>query len=117
MTTRTLLASALALVLGVTSAYAQQQTGEIFGRADDTSGAVLPGATVTVAGPALIQPRVAVTSETGTYRVPELPIGTYSVTFELAGFRTVVDAGHPHHHRLPRAGQRRSWSCRRCRKP
>ena len=43
---------------------------------------------MTVAGPALIQPRVAVTSEAGTYRVPELPIGTYSVTFELAGFRT-----------------------------
>ena len=89
MTTRTLLASALTLVLGVTSAYAQQQSGEIFGRAADTSGAVLPGATVTVAGPALIQPRVAVTSETGTYRVPELPIGTYSVTFELAGFRSL----------------------------
>lgn len=50
---------------------------------------MLSGATVTVAGPALIQPRV-VTSETGTYRVPELPLGTYSVTFELPGFRTVV---------------------------
>ena len=49
---------------------------------------MLPGATVTVAGPALIQPRVATTSETGTYRVPELPIGPYSVTFELPGFRT-----------------------------
>ena len=69
---------------------AQQQTGEIYGRAADTSGAVLPGATVTVAGPALIQPRVAVTSETGTYRVPELPIGTYTVTFELAGFRSLA---------------------------
>jgi hypothetical protein len=86
---KTLVASALLLVLGVTNAVAQQQTGEIFGRAADTSGAVLPGATVTVAGPALIQPRVAVTSETGTYRVPELPIGTYTVTFELAGFRTL----------------------------
>ena len=88
--TRTLVASALMLVLSVTNAFAQQQTGEIFGRAVDTSGAVLPGATVTVAGPALIQPRVAVTSETGTYRVPELPIGSYSVTFELAGFRTLA---------------------------
>ena len=105
------------LVLGTTAAVAQQQTGEIFGRAADKSGAVLPGATVTVAGPALIQPRVAITSETGTYRVPELPIGTYSVTFELAGFRTHGDAGHPRHHRLPRAGQRRRWSCRPCRKP
>ncbi|MBY0495782.1 MAG: TonB-dependent receptor [Cyanobacteria bacterium] len=90
MTLRTLVASALVLVLGTTAAVAQQQTGEIYGRAADTSGAVLPGATVTVAGPALIQPRVAVTSETGTYRVPELPIGTYSVTFELAGFKTTA---------------------------
>ena len=87
---KTLVASALVLLLGTTAAVAQQQTGEIFGRAADKSGAVLPGATVTVAGPALIQPRVAVTSETGTYRVPELPIGTYSVTFELAGFRTMA---------------------------
>jgi hypothetical protein len=86
---QTLVASALLLVLGVANAFAQQQTGEIYGKAADTSGAVLPGATVTVAGPSLIQPRVAVTSETGTYRVPELPIGTYSVTFELAGFRSL----------------------------
>ena len=77
----------LVLLFGVSAAVAQQQTGEIFGRAADTSGAVLPGVTVTVAGPSLMQPRVAVTTETGTYRVPELPIGTYSVTFELAGFR------------------------------
>jgi hypothetical protein len=89
MTLRTLVASVFVLLLGTTAAVAQQQTGEIYGRAADTSGAVLPGATVTVAGPALIQPRVAVTSETGTYRVPELPIGTYTVTFELAGFRTM----------------------------
>ena len=80
---------AAALVCFASSAFAQQQTGEIFGRATDTSGAVLPGATVTVAGPTLIQPRVVITSETGTYRVPELPIGVYTVTFELPGFRTL----------------------------
>jgi hypothetical protein len=89
MTLRTIVASALVLLLGTTAAVAQQN-GEIYGRAADTSGAVLPGATVTVAGPALIQPRVAVTSETGTYRIPELPIGTYTVTFELAGFKTTA---------------------------
>ena len=87
---KTLYASMLVLAMGTTAAVAQQQTGEIYGRATDNSGAVLPGATVTVAGPALIQPRVAVTSEAGTYRVPELPIGTYSVTFELGGFRTLA---------------------------
>ena len=90
MTSRTaLVASAMAFLMATTAA-AQQQTGEIYGRAADKSGAVLPGATVTVAGPSLIAPRVSVTSETGSYRAPELPIGTYSVTFELPGFRTMV---------------------------
>jgi hypothetical protein len=78
----------LALLAGA-PAFAQQQTGEIFGRATDGSGAVLPGATVTVSGPTLLQPRVATTSETGSYRVPELPIGTYTVMFELPGFRSI----------------------------
>jgi hypothetical protein len=84
-----LLAAMLVLFVG-TSAYAQQQTGEIFGRVSDKSGAVLPGVTVTVAGPSLIQPRIMTTTETGTYQIPELPIGAYSVTFELPGFRTIV---------------------------
>ncbi|MGE3188934.1 MAG: carboxypeptidase regulatory-like domain-containing protein, partial [Vicinamibacterales bacterium] len=56
----------------------------------DNTGAVLPGVTVTVSGPTLIQPRVVITSETGTYRVPELPVGTYEVRFELPGFQTMV---------------------------
>ena len=77
-------AAVLALVASVSPGFAQQQTGEIFGRAVDKSGAVLPGATVTVAGPSLIQPRVVTTSESGTYQIPELPIGSYSVIFELA---------------------------------
>ncbi len=86
----TLVTVVLTLVVGAGVALAQQQTGEIFGRVTDTSGAVLPGAVVTVSGPALLQPRVAVTSETGTFRFPELPIGAYTVTTELAGFRTVI---------------------------
>ena len=85
----TLVASVMVLCLGALTA-AAQTTGEIFGKATDTSGAVLPGATVIVAGPALIQPRVVVTSAAGSYHVPELPIGTYSVTFDLAGFRSLV---------------------------
>lgn len=85
-----LLAAALVAVAGSRFASAQQQTGEIFGRVTDTSDAVLPGATVTVAGPALLQPRIVVASDNGTYRVAELPIGTYSVTFELPGFRTLA---------------------------
>lgn len=78
------------LLLGATGASAQQQTGEIFGKVTDQSGGVLPGVTVTASSPVLLQPLVAVSSETGTYRFPQIPIGTYSVKFELGGFRTVL---------------------------
>src|SRR6478672_12176426 len=86
----------LALVaLCATSAIAsaQSQTGEIFGKATDASGAVLPGVTVTLTGPVLLQPLTAVTSDTGTYQFPRLEIGTYTVKFELTGFKTVVNEG------------------------
>jgi hypothetical protein len=83
------------VALFVTSALAsaQSQTGEIFGKVTDASGAVLPGVTVTVTGPVLLQPLTAVTSETGTFQFPRIEIGTYSVKFELAGFKTVVNQG------------------------
>jgi hypothetical protein len=71
-------------------ASAQSQTGEVFGRVTDASGAVLPGATVTLTGPVLLQPLTAVTGETGTYQFPRIEIGVYTVRFDLTGFKTVV---------------------------
>jgi hypothetical protein len=82
-----------ALMLGAISARAQSQTGEIFGRDTDTSGAVLPGVTVTLTGPSLLQPKVATSSETGSYQFPSLTVGTYNVKFELPGFKTIVQEG------------------------
>src|SRR5262249_7298265 len=78
------------LAAAAAPAFAQSQTGEIFGKVTDSTGAVLPGVTVTVTGPVLLQPLTAVTSETGTYQFPRLEIGTYTVKFDLAGFKTVV---------------------------
>jgi hypothetical protein len=79
---------ALFLVLsGVASA---QNTSQVFGRVSDSSGAVMPGVTVTLSSPALLEPRVAVTSVTGTFEFPGLPVGIYEVRFELAGFGTQV---------------------------
>ncbi len=63
-------------------------TGTIQGRVTDAQGAVLPGVTVTATSPALITPQTTVTSETGNYRFPAVPPGTYSVSYELAGFNT-----------------------------
>ena len=83
----------LTLAVGVSSAAAQVATGEIYGKVSDASGAVLPGVTVSLTSPVLLQPLAAVTSETGTYRFPLIPIGVYSARFELAGFRAVVNDG------------------------
>ena len=86
---------ALAVALATAgAAWAQEQTGVLQGRATDTSGAALPGVTVTVAGPTILGgSRVSATTETGAYRVPTIPIGLYTVTFELAGFQTKVYEG------------------------
>src|SRR5215831_351415 len=86
----TALLAALVLFAGVSSAWAQSQTGEIFGKVTDPSGAILPGVTVTLTGPSLLQPQTAVTSETGSFQFPRLNVGTYNVKFELSGFKTVI---------------------------
>src|ERR1044071_6538708 len=86
------MALALAALFAASSlASAQQQTGDIIGKVTDTSGAVLPGVTVTLTAPHLLQPMVAITSDTGTYQFPRLAIGTYTVKFELTGFKTVIN--------------------------
>jgi carboxypeptidase family protein len=79
----------LAVTVG-SRAGAQISTGEIFGRVTDGTGAMLPGVTVTLTSPALIQAQSTVSAAGGGYRFPNLPVGAYSVTFELAGFKKTV---------------------------
>src|SRR5882724_13340619 len=83
----------LLLLVGVGPALAQVSTGEVFGKVTDGTGAVLPGVTVTLSGPALIQPQTTVTGVSGAYRFPRIPIGTYSVAFDLTGFKKSVRDG------------------------
>jgi hypothetical protein len=78
------------ITLVATMAHAQSGNSGIAGVVRDTSGAVLPGVTVEAASPALIEKvRSVTTGEDGSYRVLDLRPGTYSVTFSLAGFRTI----------------------------
>jgi hypothetical protein len=76
---------------------AQAVTGTILGVVTDSTGAVMPGATVTLtnAGTGLL--RVVNTDANGEYTAPSLPTGRYAVKAELAGFKTVnvpdVDLG------------------------
>jgi hypothetical protein len=67
-----------------------QTLGVVAGVVRDASGAVLPGVTVEVTSPALIEKvRTGVSDANGQYRIVNLPPGPYAVTFALAGFSTV----------------------------
>src|SRR5437879_4138456 len=75
------------------SVQAQLTTGTILGTVKDRSGAVLPGATVTVTNIETRIARSAVTGERGEYRVPALAVGNYEVQAELPGFQTAIRKG------------------------
>jgi hypothetical protein len=67
-----------------------QTTGNIRGVVADDTGAVLPGASVTIASDALIGGRQStVTNNLGVYRFPSVPVGTYAVEVEMDRFETV----------------------------
>src|SRR5262245_50207662 len=69
---------------------AQVTTADLIGRVTDTSGAVLPGVTVTVTQTGTGATRSQTTSETGDYAFNLLPIGPYEIKLELQGFKTQV---------------------------
>jgi hypothetical protein len=78
------------LLLLVPISQAQEATGRITGTVSDPSGAVIPGAQLTVTNTASQVNRKTTTDHDGYYQVLSLPIGTYTVTAEHNGFRTVV---------------------------
>jgi len=85
----------LLLALVLTSAgFAQgRQTGSISGTIVDVEGILLPGATVTLSGPAMMGTKSYVSSETGKFRFVALPPGEYEVKAELSGFKTYIRKG------------------------
>src|SRR5688572_12811972 len=81
------LASSLALAGTV---HAQTIAGVV----RDESGAMLPGVTIEVSSPALIEKvRSAATDGAGQYRILNLSPGVYTVTFTLPGFNTFIREG------------------------
>ncbi len=96
-TLRLRLLSALALllliILSVAPAFAQYSGGLLTGTVTDSSGAVVPGATVVATGEATGVKNSATTNANGAYRFPNLAIGSYTVTVTASGFATVTDTG------------------------
>src|SRR5215471_11965566 len=78
------------LALAAAVASAQVDTGVILGTVRDPSGAVLPGATVTLTHQQTGIATRATTDSRGNYEAPGLAIGTYNVTVSLPGFRTAT---------------------------
>jgi hypothetical protein len=88
-----------ALAVAAVPTDAQQTTGNITGRIVDEQGGALPGVTVTARNTQTGFSRSDVTGGEGIYRLSALPVGTYDLTAELAGFarmerkRLVVNVG------------------------
>lgn len=73
--------------------FAQVTTGTIFGEVKDQSGAMIPGATVTVHSDAIGLNRVVTSNSAGEFVVPSLPPAKYSITVENKGFKTFKKEG------------------------
>jgi len=84
-------------MLGLCSmpAFAQTTPGRLTGVVTDAQGAVLPGVTVTATSPSLIGVQTTVTQADGKFLFPALASGTYKLTFELSGFRTMTRENIP----------------------
>src|SRR5262245_38562160 len=89
---RTLSIAVLILVV-MTSVTFAQGTAQLNGRVTDESGGVLPGVTVTATQTDTGFVRSTTTDETGSWLMPNLPIGPYKLEVSLQGFRTYVQTG------------------------
>jgi hypothetical protein len=87
--------TALAVLLAPREALAQAQAlnGQIEGSVLDPNGAVIPNATITITHLETGLTRTVTSNDRGVYRAPLLPLGTYRVAVEAAGFKRLVRDG------------------------
>src|SRR5256712_11644865 len=81
------------IVLGTCLSVAQISTATILGTVKDTSGALIPGVSITVKHTEIGLTRSVVSGERGAYNVPLLPVGAYEITTTMPGFKQAVRSG------------------------
>src|SRR5215467_1808686 len=83
----------IAILFFVSILAAQGVRATIVGRVADDTGAVVPGAKITITNVGTNESRSAVANDNGEYAIPQLSPGQYTLTVEYAGFNTVVRSG------------------------
>src|SRR3989442_8074171 len=81
------------IALGTCLSVAQTSTATILGTVKDTSGALVPGVSITVKHTESGLTRSVVSGERGGYNVPLLPVGAYEITTTMPGFKQAVRSG------------------------
>src|SRR3984957_205980 len=84
---------ALLFTLFSTCAWSQTQLSTVFGTINDLSGAVIPGAQVTIVNQSTGLKRAALTDMTGQYHLAGLQTGNYALRAEKEGFQTQAREG------------------------
>ena len=87
----------LALITIFFGSLGAQQTGEIRGKVTDQEFEALAGVAIVAKSPSLQGLRTAVSDKNGFFWLPLLPVGTYSLTFELPGFEKLMLEGQEIH--------------------
>jgi hypothetical protein len=77
----------------VRPAAAQVLYGSVVGTVADQSGAIVPGATVSIANVQTGQTRETISDETGKYSIPNVLEGTYDLSVKMTGFRAYLEKG------------------------
>src|SRR5256712_967716 len=81
------------IAFGTCLSFAQTSTATILGTVKDTSGALIPGVSITVKHTESGLTRTVVSGERGGYNVPFLPVGPYELTTTMPGFKQQVRSG------------------------
>ena len=85
--------AAVLVILCAAAATAQTTLGRLSGTVLDSSGSVIPGATITLTNEATNQAQTTVSSENGAYTFAQVPVGSYRVEIALQGFKTATYTG------------------------
>lgn len=83
-----------AVLLAAVSLFAQGTTSRVVGTVTDPSGALVPGATITLTNEATNVSFTTQTTSTGAYVFDSVQVGTYKVAVEKQGFKTFVSTGN-----------------------